>query len=139
MMFPSVVSDVMKDIVSIDGSSLISEAAVKMIENKIGSIIVTEGGKPTGIVTRSDMIKRVIVAHKDPSTHKINTIMSSPLISIDANTPILGTMRFIRDKDINQVLIEDGGNLIGIISEGDLIRAVTICSLTQFSTLLQRK
>jgi signal-transduction protein with cAMP-binding, CBS, and nucleotidyltransferase domain len=139
MMFPSVVSDVMKNIVSIDGSSLIAEAAQKMIENKIGSIIVTEGGEPSGIVTRSDMISRVIVAHKEPGIHRINTIMSGPLISVDFDTPILDTMRFLRNRDINQVLVKDGEKLVGIVSEGDLIRAVTICSLTQFSTLLRRK
>ncbi len=138
-MFPSVVSDVMKDIVSIDGSASIAEAAQKMIENKIGSIIVMENGEATGIVTRSDMIKRVIVAHKDPGANMINSIMSGPLISIDSQTPILDTMRFLRNKDINQVLVKRGNKLVGIVSEGDLIRAVTICSLTQFSTLLRRK
>lgn len=138
-MFPSVVADVMKDIISVDGSTLISEAAQKMIENRIGSIIVTKDGVPFGIVTRSDMISRVIVTHKDPLLQKIDTITTSPLISLDANTPILDSMRFLRDRDIHQVLIVDDEKLVGIVSEGDLIRAVTICSLTQFSTLLRRK
>lgn len=138
-MFPSVVADVMKDIISVDSSTLISEAAQKMIENRIGSIIVTKDGVPFGIVTRSDMISRVIVTHKDPLLHKIHTITTSPLISLDANTPILDSMRFLRDRDIHQVLIIDDEKLVGIVSEGDLIRAVTICSLTQFSTLLRRK
>jgi len=139
MRFPSVVSDVMKKIISIEGSSFISEAAHKMIENKIGSIIITEGGKPSGIVTRSDMISKVIVAHLEPGSNNINTIMSSPLISLDHDTPILEAMRFLRDHDINQVLIREGDKMTGIVSEGDLIRAVTLCSLAQFSTLLHKK
>ena len=139
MRFPSVVSDLMKDIISIEGSSFISEAAQKMIENKIGSIVITEGGKPVGIVTRSDMIRNVIVAYLEPGSNRIDTIMSSPLISIDHDTPILNAMRFLRDQDINQVLIKEGDKLTGIVSEGDLIRAVTLCSLAQFTTLLQKK
>lgn len=137
--FPSVVSDVMKDIISIEGSSFISKAAQKMIENKIGSIIVTEEGVPSGIVTRSDMISKVIVAHLEPGSNQIKTIMSTPLISIDQDTPILEAMRFLRDSDINQVLIKEADKLTGIVSEGDLIRAVTLCSLAQFSTLLHKK
>jgi signal-transduction protein with cAMP-binding, CBS, and nucleotidyltransferase domain len=137
--FPSVVSDVMKNIISIEGSCFISEAAKKMIENKIGSIIITEDGMPSGIVTRSDMISKVIVAHLEPGTNKINTIKSSPLISIEHDTPILEAMRFLRDQDINQVLIREGDKISGIVSEGDLIRAVTLCSLAQFSTLLHKK
>lgn len=139
MRFPSVVSDVMKEIISIDGASLISEAAQKMIKNKIGSIIITEEGEPKGIVTRSDMISRVIVAHLEPGSNRIDTIMSSPLISINHDTQILDAMRFLRDRDINQVLIKTGDKLTGIVSEGDLIRAVTLCSLAQFSTLLHKK
>ena len=137
--FPSVVSDVMKEIISVDGSSFISEAAQKMIENKIGSIIVTDEGEPSGIVTRSDMISKVIVAHLEPGENRINTIMSSPLITLPPDTPILEAMRFLRDHDINQILIKEGDKLTGIVSEGDLIRAVTLCSLAQFSTLLHKK
>ena len=128
MKFPSVVSDVMKDIISVDGASFISEAAQKMIANKIGSIIVADEGEPSGIVTRSDMISKVIVAHLEPGRNRTNTIMSTPLISLAHDTPILEAMRFLRDHDINQVLIKEGDKLTGIVSEGDLIRAVTLCS-----------
>ncbi|MCW4014456.1 MAG: CBS domain-containing protein [Candidatus Bathyarchaeota archaeon] len=138
MKFPSVVSDVMKDIISIEADVFISEAAQRMIENKIGSIIITENGEPKGIITRSDMIKRVIVTHKDPRETTAGSVMSKPLISIEACTPILDAMRYIRDHDINQVLLSENSKFVGIVSEGDLVRAVTLCSLTQFSSLLRR-
>jgi len=136
--FPSIVSDVMKDIISIDAEAFVSEAAQKMIDNKIGSIIVTENGEPKGIITRSDMIKRVIVAYQDPRETTAGSVMSTPLISIEASTPILDAMRYIRDQDINQVLLSSDSKYVGIVSEGDLVRAVTLCSLTQFSSLLRR-
>ena len=107
-----------------------------MIENKIGSIVVTIDGTISGIVTRSDMIRRVILPNIEPDTHMIKSIMSCPLVSIDSNTPILGAMRFLRDRDINQILVKDESGYVGIVSEGDLVRAVTLCSLTQFTTLL---
>jgi len=136
--YPSIVSDVMKDIISIEAEAFVSEAAQKMIDNKIGSIIVTENGEPKGIITRSDMIKRVIVAYQDPRETTAGSVMSTPLISIEASTPILDAMRYIRDQDINQVLLSSDSKYVGIVSEGDLVRAVTLCSLTQFSSLLRR-
>lgn len=139
MRFPSIVSDIMNHIISIEGHSFVYEAAKRMIESKIGSIIVKEDGKLKGIVTRSDMIKRVIVAYKDPRVNKINSIMSTPLISIESDTPILEAMRIIRDQNINQILVKDKEKMVGIVSEGDLIRAVTLTSLSQFSSLLYRK
>jgi len=137
--YPSIVSDVMKGIISIEADVSVSEAAQVMIDNKIGSIIITENGKPSGIITRSDMIKRVIVAYQNPRETTAGSVMSTPLISIEASTPILDVMRYIRDHDINQVLLSSDSKYVGIVSEGDLVRAVTVSSLTQFSTLLRRK
>jgi CBS domain-containing protein len=139
MKFPSMVTDVMNEIISIDGESLVVEAAKIMIDNEIGSIIVTEEGIPVGIISESDMLARVIVASQDPTNLLTKKIMSGPLISIEKDSTILDAMRFIRDQDIHQVLIKDNGKVIGIVSEGDLIRAVTLSSLTQFSTILGRK
>lgn len=138
MKYPSTVADVMNEFISIDGESFVVDAAKIMIEKEIGSIIVTEHGTPIGIITESDMLARVIVAYRDPKKLLTKKIMSSPLISITKDSTILDAMRFIRDQDIHIVLIKDNGGLIGIVSEGDLIRAVTLSSLTQFSSILRR-
>lgn len=138
MKFPSTVADVMNDIISIDGESLVVDAAKIMIDKEIGSIIVTEEGNPVGIITESDMLARVIVAYRDPKKLLTKKIMTSPLVSIEKNSTILDAMRFLRDQDIHIVLVKDDGKLTGIVSEGDLIRAVTLSSLSQFSSIIRR-
>lgn len=138
MRFPSTVSDIMNEVISIEGSSLIEAAAKTMIDNKIGSIIVTKDGEPEGIITRSDMLARVIVAYKNPRLHKTETVMSSPLISVPKDTTILDAMRIMRDKNVTHLLINDEGRYVGIISEKDMVHAVTLSSLTQFSSLLRK-
>jgi len=137
--FPSVVSDIMNELVTIEGSVSVKEAAEKMLEKGIGSIVVTEKGNPVGIVTKSDLLSRVIVNCRDPRECKIGDIMSSPLISINKNTPLLDAMRELRHRKVRRLLVNDGAKLVGIVSECDMINAVTISSLTQFSTLLRRK
>ena len=137
--FPSVVSDIMNELVTIEGSVSVKEAAEKMLEKGIGSIVVTEKGNPVGIVTKSDLLSRVIVNCRDPRECKIGDIMSSPLISINKNTPLLDAMRELRHRKVRRLLVNDGVKLVGIVSECDMINAVTISSLTQFSTLLRRK
>ena len=127
----------MTDIISIDGSTLVEEAAQTMIDNQIGSIIVTIDGKPEGIITRHDMLARVIVAYKDPRIHKTETIMTSPIISVPQDASILEAMRFMREKDVTHLLIEGEDGYVGILSEGDIVSAVTLSSLTQFTTLLR--
>ena len=138
MKFPSTVADVMNEIISIDGESLVVDTAKIMIDEKIGSIIVTEEGNPVGIITESDMLARVIVAYHDPQKILVKKVMTSPLVSIEKDSTILDAMRFLRDQDIHIVLVKDDGKLTGIVSEGDLIRAVTLSSLSQFSSILRR-
>jgi len=137
--FPSFVSDIMKELVTIDGLESVKKAAEIMLEKGIGSIVVTEKGSPVGIVTKSDLLARVIVNCRDPRECKIGDIMSSPLISINKNTLILDAMRELRHRKVRRLLVSDGEKLMGIVSEYDMINAVTISSLTQFSTLLRRK
>ena len=137
--FPSVVFDIMKELVTIEGSRSVKEAAEIMLEKGIGSIVVTEKGSPVGIVTKSDLLGRVIVKCRDPRECRMSEIMSSPLISIEKNTPILNAMRELRHRKVRRLLVSDGEKLVGIVSEYDMINAVTISSLTQFSTLLRRK
>ncbi|MCW4049169.1 MAG: CBS domain-containing protein [Candidatus Bathyarchaeota archaeon] len=137
--FPSVVADIMSKLVTIDGALSVKEAADKMLESQIGSIIIMETSKPVGIVTKSDLLCRVIVEHRDSKNTSVRKIMSSPLISIDKDTTIIDAMRVLRNKNIRRLLVSEDEKFVGIVSERDLIRAVTISSLTQFKTLLRKK
>ena len=137
--FPSVVSDIMNELITIDISGSVKDAAEKMLKKNIGSIVITENDKPVGIVTKSDLLARVIVECRDPRECPVKDIMSSPLISIDKKLPILEAMRVLRQKKVRRLLVRDGDEFVGIISEADLINAVTLSSLTQFSTLLRKK
>jgi signal-transduction protein with cAMP-binding, CBS, and nucleotidyltransferase domain len=110
-----------------------------MIDKQIGSIIVTEHDQPRGIVTERDLVERVVAPCRDPNQTKIKEIMSTPLITISKETGILDAMRKMRKKDISRLVVMDDGTLIGLISEKDVIRAVTISSITSFSTLLRKR
>ena len=135
--FPSHVEDIANKIISIDGKSTVSQGAKKMISNKIGCIIVTENDIPVGIVTKSDLLSRVIVADKDPKKTEIGSIMSTPLITIPKENPILDAIRELRSKNISRLVVTDKGKPIGLVSETDLIKAVQYASLTSFKSLLR--
>jgi len=137
--FPSVVADIANELITIDGGSTIKEAAEVMLEHGIGSIVVTQDGKPAGIVTKSDLLSRVIVECRDPRDCKVRAVMSTPLISVEKDTPILEAMRIMKNKKIRRLLISDGVRFVGIVSETDMVRAVTLSSMAQFRPLLRKK
>ncbi len=137
---PSIVSDIMSSpVITIDVETSVKEATRSMIDNKIGSILVTKQGKPLGIVTERDLIERIVEPSRDPSKTKIKEIMSAPLITISKETGILVAMRKMREYEISRLVVMDDDTLLGILSEKDIVRAVSISSITSFSTLLRKK
>ncbi len=137
--FPSVVADIMSSpVVTLDEEVNVRDAALLMTDKRIGSIVVTERGKPVGIVTERDILERVVGPCKDPCETKMKEIMSTPLITITKETAILDAMRKMRENVISRLVVMDADALLGIVSERDIIRAVSIASLTSFSTLLRK-
>jgi len=138
--FPSVVSDIMSSpVITIDGEANVRDAAVMMTNRRIGSIIIKEHRQPIGIVTERDMLERVVSLCRDPCETKMKEIMSSPLITVPKETGILDAMRKMRENDIRRLVVMDDSVLLGIVSDRDIIRAVSITSLTSFSTLLRKR
>lgn len=138
--FPSVVADIMiSPVVTVDGEINVKDGALLMVDKRIGSIVITESGQAVGIVTERDMLERVVSLCRDPCETRMKDIMTSPLISTSPGTNILDAMRKMRENRISRLLVMEKDKLIGIVSERDVIRAVSIASLTSFSTLLRKR
>ena len=137
--YPSIVSDIMSSpVITLNGEVNVRDAALLMTDKRIGSIVVTERGTPIGIVTERDILERIVCPCKDPCEVKMKEIMTSPVITIFKDTTILEAMREMRGRNISRLVVIDG-DIEGIISESDVIRAVSIASLTSFSTLLKKR
>ncbi len=138
--FPSVVGDVMSSpAVNVDGETNVRDSALLMTEKGIGSLIVMERGSAVGIVTKRDMMQKMVSLCLDPCETKIRDIMSSPLITAHKEMGILAAMRKMRENMITQLVVMDGEKLEGIISERDVIKAVSYASLASFKPLMRGK
>jgi len=140
MKFPSNVGDAMSSpVITVDEKTNVRDSAMLMTDKGIGSLIVLEDGKPVGIVTKRDMIKKVVSECKDPCGTKIRDIMTSPVITTSKDIGILSAMRTMREHQISQLLVLDGDRMVGVISERDLIKAVSYASLASFTPLMRGK
>jgi len=138
--FPSVVGDAMSSpVINVDGETNVRDSALLMTEKGIGSIVVIERGIAVGIVTKRDMMQKVVSLCLDPCETKIKDIMSSPLITANKEMGILAAMRKMRENEITQLVVMDGEELEGVISERDVIKAVSYASLASFKPLMRGK
>ncbi len=136
---PSVVADIMSHpVITVDVGVNIRDVALLMTDKGVGCLIIVERGRPLGIVTKSDIIRRVVSSCKDPCIVKVEDVMSKPLITIGRDINILEAMRKMREHSITQIVVMEDGNLAGIVAKRDVIRGVSIASVESFSSLRPR-
>ncbi len=91
------------------------------VVNNVGAVIVVEDETPVGIVTERDIIDRVLNQERDVETTTVRQIMSSPLITIEADESVREAIALLRKNDIRRLVVTEKGNLIGLTTERRLL------------------
>jgi CBS domain-containing protein len=99
-----------------------AQAGKKMVENRVGSVIIVKDGRPVGIVTESDMVAKVIFKNVKPSSIKLEQLMSRPLITTKSSDDIHEAVLMMAQKKIRRLPVLDGDELVGIITDADVIQ-----------------
>lgn len=105
-------------------SDSVSSIIDKMIVNNIGAIIVMSGGNPIGIITERDIVEKVAKTNRDPAKIRAEEIMSSPLISIEADKTIKDALILMRERKIRRLGVTRKERLIGIVTERRVLDAL---------------
>ena len=106
----------------------IMEAAARMREKSLGSLLVVpadaEGRVPnqSGIVTETDLIRNVLAKGLDPLLTSVDQIMTSPLLTISQDRPMLDASHFMETNHVRHLCVSDGEEIVGVISVRDLVR-----------------
>lgn len=120
------VKDVMIDeLATLDTSTNILEAAKTMAEKNIGCIIVTEKDLPVGILTERDFVRR-IVAQETSYDSSIDSVMTTPLITIDPEETVWEAAQIMKTNNIHKLPVQKDHKVLGIITTTDLVK---ICSV----------
>ena len=121
------VTSIMKSpVVSIEGHKSVAEALHRMHEKGVSSILVTSAapGEPKGIMTKRDIISKVVSQGKDPEKLKVQDVMTERLITVPPDCPLRAAAALMTEKGIRRVLVRRGREIIGIVSDTDIFRAV---------------
>lgn len=118
--------DVMtKEVVTIDGSATVAEAVNKMRERKVSSLVVERRNPDDayGILTRKDVVSKVVSAGKKLDEVKVHEIMTKPLIMVSPGLELEYCARLMAMTGIRRAPVFDGKEIIGILSNTDIFNA----------------
>ena len=117
------VRDIMAvNVISMPPDASVFEVSKAMAEMDIGSVIIADKDRPLGIITESDIVRRVIVKEKDTKTTTASEIMSSPIVHVEPGTGLTDAMRVMAKSNIRRVAVLKNNSLAGIITSRDLLR-----------------
>ena len=98
------------------------DAAKLMREKKIGNVIVVEKKHPIGILTESDILKKIVAEGKNANEILVEEVMSTPIIVADPYIPVEEAMKTMGKCNIRRLPVVENGELIGIITHKDISR-----------------
>jgi len=132
------VKDIMKNnVISIDSSMTVKDAAEMMDGSEIGGIVVMENNTATGMVTERDIVRRIVAKNKNYST-KLNDVMSTPLITISPDETVWELAQLMKVKKIHRVPVTSGTRLVGIVTTTDLTRICSVGSNTELRKITEQ-
>ena len=122
------VKDMMKkQIVSIDVSLTVKEAAKMMNDTGVSCLVITKENVPVGILTERDFVTKITSLDKSSST-SVQNVMSAPLITATPSDTAKNLAELMKEKNIHKIPVIEGNQLVGIVTATDLIRKCIIDS-----------
>ncbi|MBS7623475.1 CBS domain-containing protein [Candidatus Bathyarchaeota archaeon] len=117
------VEDVMtRKVVSADRDTPVRRVAKTMGDMRIGSVLVKDSGKPTGIFTERDLLTKVLARGLSMET-AVGGVASTPLITIASGSSIHKTALTMASKHIRRLPVIEGEEIVGIVTARDLVEA----------------
>lgn len=108
------------DVITCGRKDTVITATKLMAEHNIGSVVIAEHGKPVGIFTERDLVKRVVAEGKDPAKLTVEEVMTKELITIGAQQSIGTAFHLLISQKVRHAPVVYKDRLIGIISQKDL-------------------
>ncbi|MGD9603315.1 MAG: CBS domain-containing protein [Gammaproteobacteria bacterium] len=113
-----------RDVLSIAPHASVYEAVALMAEHSIGALLVVDYARLVGVLSERDYARKVILQDRASKTTTVGEIMSSPVITGRESQTVSECMALMTERRIRHLPIVEDGQVTGVISIGDLVKAI---------------
>jgi CBS domain-containing protein len=109
---------------SVTPDTSVYDALKVMAEKNIGALLVMEGGQLAGIFSERDYARKVILKGKSSKEMSVKEIMTDKVDYVRPSESVRGCMALMTEKHHRHLPVLEGGQVIGMISIGDVVKAI---------------
>ena len=109
-------------IVQLAADATVREASRLMAREKVGAVLITDGGRLSGIFTERDALGRVLARQLDPERTQLSEVMTSNPTTIEPQATAIEALRLMRDGGFRHLPIVDQEGLVGVVSFARFLR-----------------
>lgn len=113
-----------QQIIAVKPDDTVLDAIRVMAEKNIGAVVVMEGSKLLGIMSERDYARKVIVKGRASDTTPVADIMTADVLTTNGAETVNNCMEIMTEKKIRHLPVVEGGTVVGMISIGDLVKAI---------------
>jgi CBS domain-containing protein len=113
-----------RNIFSVEPNTIVYQAIELMAQKNIGGLLITENGKLVGIFTERDYARKLILKGKSSKDTTIGELMTKNPFTVTLDSSIEECMELMSNRRIRHLPVLDNGELIGVISIGDVVRFI---------------
>ena len=110
------------DVATVPAGTSVRDAVALLADKKIGAVPVLEAGGISGIFSERDLVRCVAERGPDVLDQPVETVMSSPVQTVDTRTPILAALATMTERRMRHLPVVEDGQIRGIVSIGDLVK-----------------
>ena len=115
------VRDIMqKNVITIESLKKAHDAAIILKEKEISFLVVVKEGKPIGIVSERDIVRKIVADNKDAQTTQLETIMSKNFKWVEPNASIESAVQKMLNNNIRRLVVLENEKFSGVITQTDL-------------------
>jgi CBS domain-containing protein len=122
MSIQAILGDKGREVATVSADARVFEAVKVLGERRIGALPVVEGDRIVGIMSERDVIYCLKDHGAEVLDWPVSRLMTSPAITVDPSTDVLNALALITRKRVRHLPVVSGGQLVGIVSIGDLVK-----------------
>lgn len=118
---PNVAQVMRKELKKIAHDASVKDAAKRMRDERVGSLLVEKGKNLVGILTETDVVRRAVAEGADLGKTMVQSIMTAPIVTIESIRTVQDAHDMMGDLGVRHLGVTEGGKLVGLVSVRDLL------------------